>query len=175
MGRTARGVRGISLRGDDEVVGAVLVETEKQLVTITENGFGKRTDFDDFRSMKNRGGVGVVCHNITDKTGKLAGINTVGDDDDLMMITNSGTIIRTPVKDIPTYARGATGVIVMRLAEGQNIVNFTKVASAEEEEEELKKAEAMAEVEKNAAPDVEVTLIEDENDTDEVEAVEDEE
>ena len=175
MGRTARGVRGMSMRGDDRVNGAALVVEGKKLITITENGFGKRTDFDDFRSMKNRGGVGVVCHNINEKTGKLAGINTVGDDDDIMMITNSGTIIRTPVKDIPTYARGATGVIVMRLSEGQNIVNFTKVASAEEEEEELKKADTMAEVEKNAAPDVEAVEIEDDNDTEEVETTEDEE
>ena len=175
MGRTARGVRGMSMRGDDRVNGAALVVEGKKLITITENGFGKRTDFDDFRSMKNRGGVGVVCHNITDKTGKLAGISTVGDDDDIMMITNSGTIIRTPVKDIPTYSRGATGVIVMRLSEGQNIVNFTKVASAEEEEEALKKAEELAEADKNTAPDVEAVIIDDEVDTDEVETTEDEE
>ena len=135
MGRTARGVRGIALRGDDTVKGAALVEEGKQLITITENGYGKRTDFDDFREMKHRGGKGVTCHKINEKTGRLAGISTVSDDDDLMMITNSGTIIRTPVSGIPTYARTAGGVIVMRLAEGQNIVNFTKVASADEEEQ----------------------------------------
>ena len=168
MGRTARGVRGISLRDGDSVKGAALVTEGKKLITVTENGFGKRTDYDDFRVMKNRGGVGVVCHNITEKTGKLAGINSVGEDDDIMMITNSGTIIRTPVKDIPTYSRSAGGVIVMRLSEGQSIVNFTKVASAEEEEEAMNKAETMKEVESGVtaaadaitAADTELTEIE---------------
>lgn len=140
MGRTARGVRGISLREDDEVKGVAVVTEGKQLITITENGYGKRCEFDDFRAMKNRGGFGVICHNLNEKTGRLAGISTVDENDDIMIITNSGTIIRTPVKDIPVYSRGASGVIVMRLAEGQSIVNFTKVASAEEEEAALSEA-----------------------------------
>ena len=134
MGRTARGVRGIKLRGDDYVTGVAIVEDDKKLVTITENGFGKRTEFSDFRVMKNRGGYGVVCHKISDKTGQLCGIKTVAEDDDLMMITNSGTIIRTPVADVPTYSRGAGGVIVMRLSEGQSIANFTSVPHEEAEE-----------------------------------------
>ncbi len=134
MGRTARGVRGIKLRGDDYVTGVAIVEEDKKLVTITENGFGKRTEFSDFRVMKNRGGYGVVCHKISDKTGQLCGIKTVAEDDDLMMITNSGTIIRTPVSDVPTYSRGAGGVIVMRLSEGQSIANFTSVPHEEAEE-----------------------------------------
>ena len=134
MGRTARGVRGIKLRGDDYVTGVAIVEEDKKLVTITENGFGKRTEFSDFRVMKNRGGYGVVCHKISDKTGQLCGIKTVAEDDDLMMITNSGTIIRTPVADVPTYSRGAGGVIVMRLSEGQSIANFTSVPREEAEE-----------------------------------------
>ena len=131
LGRTARGVRGVRLRGDDFVVGAVKVEDDKQLVTVTENGYGKRTPFDDFR-VKGRGGLGVTCHNLTDKTGLLAGIAAVDDNDDLMMITNAGTIIRIPVAGINTYSRSAAGVIVMRLAEGQSIVNFAKVAHEEE-------------------------------------------
>ena len=134
MGRTARGVRGIKLRGDDCVTGVAVVEEGKSLVTVTENGFGKRTDFEDFREMKTRGGYGVTCHKLTEKTGLLCGIRTVAEDDDLMMITDSGTIIRTPVSDIPTYSRTAGGVIVMRLGEGQTIVNFTKVAHEDEEE-----------------------------------------
>ncbi len=143
MGRGARGVRGISLRGDDYVRGVALVEEGKYLITLTEKGYGKRTEFDDFRLMKNRGGVGVVCNNINEKTGRLAGINTVGVDDDIMIITDTGTIIRTPAGDIPVYSRGAAGVIIMRLSEGQSIVNFTKVASAEEEEKALSEAEKM--------------------------------
>jgi len=143
MGRTARGVRGIKLRGDDCVTGVAIVEEGKSLVTITENGFGKRTDFEDFREMKTRGGYGVTCHKLTEKTGLLCGIRTVAEEDDLMMITDSGTIIRTPVSDIPTYSRTAGGVIVMRLGEGQKLVNFTAVAHEEPEEEETSEIEAV--------------------------------
>ena len=136
MGRTARGVRGIRLRTGDYVCGVCAVEPDKQLITVTENGFGKKTNFDDFREMKNRGGSGIICHNITEKTGKLAGISSVDDDCDLMMITDQGQIIRVPVKDIPTYSRAAGGVIVMRLAEGQHVVNFTKVVHEDQVDEE---------------------------------------
>jgi len=136
MGRTARGVRGISLREGDYVTGVAIVEDTKKLVTVTENGFGKKTDFEDFRVMKNRGGFGVVCHKLSDKTGMLCGVATVSDEDDLMMITNTGTIIRTPVADVPTYSRTAGGVIMMRLNEGQSLVNFTKVPHEEPEEDE---------------------------------------
>ena len=132
LGRTARGVRGIRLREGDYVVGAVMVDDQKKLITITEKGYGKRTDFEDFR-VKGRGGLGVTCHNLTDKTGLLAGIAAVDDNDDLMVITNLGTIIRTPVAAINTYSRSASGVIVMRLSEGQSIVNFSKVAHEDEE------------------------------------------
>ena len=133
LSRTARGVRGVRLRGEDFVVGAVKVEDGKKLITVTEKGYGKRTDFDDFR-VKGRGGLGVTCHNLTDKTGLLAGIASVDDNDDLMLITDQGTIIRTPVAQINTYSRSASGVIVMRLSEGQSIVNFSKVAHEETEE-----------------------------------------
>jgi len=145
LGRTARGVRGVKLREGDFVVGAVKVEDDKQLITVTENGYGKRTPFDEYR-VKGRGGLGVTCHNLTDKTGLLAGIAAVDDGDDLMMITNMGTIIRTPVRDINTYSRSASGVIVMRLAEGQTLVNFSKVAHEEitEEQGEASEAEAPA-------------------------------
>ena len=136
MGRTARGVRGISLREGDYVTGVAIVEDTKKLVTVTENGFGKKTDFEDFRVMKNRGGFGVVCHKLSDKTGMLCGVATVSDEDDLMMITNTGTIIRTPVAEVPTYSRTAGGVIMMRLNEGQSLVNFTKVPHEEPEEDE---------------------------------------
>ena len=137
MGRTARGVRGISLREGDEVVGVAVVEEGKDLICITESGFGKRTPYDEFRVMKHRGGYGVTCYNITEKSGKLTGVASVDDGDDLMLITDSGTIIRTPVADIPSRSRSVGGVIVMRLSEGQTLVNFTKVARAEQEIEDL--------------------------------------
>ena len=133
MGRTARGVRGITVRDGDYVTGVALVEEGKSLITITENGYGKRTPYADFREMKHRGGVGVQVHNLTEKTGKLCGIASVDDDDDLMMITDAGTIIRTPVCGVPSYSRTASGVIMMRLSEGQTLVNFTKVKREEEE------------------------------------------
>ncbi len=151
MGRGARGVIGISLREvdgeSDCVVGAVVVDDEKRLVTITERGYGKRTRFDNFRTMTHRGGYGVICQNITDKTGHLAGIAAVTDDEDLMMITDRGTIIRTPVDGISLLSRSAGGVIVMRLPDGQYIANFTKVAK--EEDEETTEAEEIAENEGN--------------------------
>ncbi len=137
MGRTARGVKGISLRDDDYVTGVAILREGESLITVTENGFGKRTDYDDFREMLHRGGYGVTCHRLSEKTGKLCGIASVSDDDDLMMITDGGTIIRTPVADIPTYSRTAGGVIVMRLADGQKLANFTKVAREPEGEEEV--------------------------------------
>lgn len=135
MGRTARGVRGISLRDDDFVIGVAKVEDDKKLCTITEKGYGKKTEFDDFRLMKHRGGFGVIAHNITEKTGKLAGIMAVSEDDDIMMITDGGIVIRTPANEISTYSRSASGVIVMRLGEEQSIANFTKVPHEDEIEE----------------------------------------
>lgn len=134
MGRTARGVRGITLRGDDYVTGVAVVTEGEKLITITEKGFGKRTEFSDFRLMKNRGGSGVCVHNISEKTGLLCGITSVSEEDDIMLITDQGQIVRTPASGIPVYSRGASGVIVMRLGEGQNVVNFTKVARAPEED-----------------------------------------
>ena len=137
MGRTARGVIGIKLRGDDRVVGVVAAEEGKHFLTITELGYGKRTEFSDFRLMKSRGGMGVMCHNVTDRTGRVAGIAAVGEDDDIMIITDSGTIIRTAVDSIPVYGRSAAGVIVMRVSEGQTCAGFTTVPKAEDDAEEI--------------------------------------
>ena len=142
MGRTARGVRGIRLSGDDYVVGAAVVDEEKQLVTITENGYGKLTPFGEYNT-HSRGGKGVTCHAITKKTGLLAGIAGVGEGEDLMLITNEGTIIRTPAGDLRRCGRASQGVIVMRLAEGARLVNFAVVPS---EDEDLKAEETAAEV-----------------------------
>ena len=135
MGRTARGVRGIKLREGDYVAGVCVVDEGKDLLCITENGFGKRSPFADFRLMKNRGGYGVTCYNLTEKSGMLTGIAAVTDEDDIMMITDSGTIIRTPVSGVPSRSRSAGGVIVMRLGEEQKLVNFTITAHADEEED----------------------------------------
>ena len=136
MGRAARGVKGITLADDDYVVGVALVDDEKYLLTMTEKGVGKRTSFEDFRQMKHRGGKGVSCQNITEKTGKLAAVITVSEDDDIMLITNEGTIIRTNVSSINVYSRTATGVIVMRLADGSYINNIARLERTEEIERE---------------------------------------
>ena len=106
------------------------------MLTITEGGMGKRTLFSDFRQMKNRGGHGVACHKISEKTGKLAAVITVADDDDIMLITHEGTIIRTPVDSINVYSRTASGVIIMRLSEGSYINNITRLEKEEKIEEE---------------------------------------
>ena len=141
MGRAARGVRGITLAEGDRVVGVCVVDEEKTLLTVTENGMGKRTPFSDFREMKHRGGRGVTCHNVSDKTGKLASIVTVSEDDDIMLITNEGTIIRTSVSGINVYSRTASGVIIMRLAEGSVINNVARLEKEEEIERESEAAE----------------------------------
>ena len=148
MGRNAHGVKGITLVGDDYVVGVAVVDETKKLLTITENGMGKRTEFDDFREMKHRGGKGVSCQNINEKTGKLASITTVADNDDIMLITNEGVIIRTSVENINVYSRTATGVIVMRLAEGAYINNVARLEKEEEIEKESLEVENEIAVEK---------------------------
>ena len=136
MGRSARGVRGIKLSEDDEVCAAALVTNDgSKLITVTEKGYGKLSDFDNFMSHA-RGGKGVTCQKISDKTGKLCGIAACQSTDDLMMITNEGAIIRTPISGISTFSRTAGGVILMRLAEDARIVNFTCVSHEEDEENE---------------------------------------
>jgi DNA gyrase subunit A len=102
------------------------------LLTVTEGGMGKRTPFSDFREMKHRGGRGGVCHKISEKTGKLSAIITVSEDDDIMLITDEGTIIRTSVSSINLYSRGASGVIIMRIGEGAKLSNIARLEKAEE-------------------------------------------
>ncbi len=153
MGRGARGVRGISLGEDDLVVGVALVEENKKLVTITEGGFGKQTEYGEFRLMMHRGGKGVKCHNITEKTGKLCAITSVEENDDLIMITNDGTIIRIPISGIPVYSRSAGGVIVMRLSEGSSIVNIARIAYEEPKADQPAEAVAASEGEEASQPE----------------------
>ena len=139
MGRLARGVIGIRLESGDQVVGVATVEKGRTLLTVTQRGFGKRTNYDDFRQMKNRGGMGVTCQKISDKTGPLASIASVAESDDVMMITSAGTMIRMPVQGIPVYSRGAGGVILMRMDEDARILSFARV---EKEEDIMRAAEA---------------------------------
>lgn len=140
MGRSAAGVRGISLRDGDEVAGACIVErdeawaAENKLITITEGGYGKRMEVSEF-DPKGRGIMGVIAQKVTEKTGLLCGISVVKEDEDIMMITNDGTIIRTPADGIPLYGRPAAGVIVMKLSEDAKLVNFALTEKEKDEEE----------------------------------------
>ncbi len=153
MGRTARGVRGIKLKGDDYVVGVAVVDEEKMLITVTEKGYGKRNGFDGYTA-HSRGTTGVLCHKLTDKTGKLAGIATVAEDDDIMIITNEGILIRMPVSDVNVYDGNSTvGVRVMRMNENAVIVNFAATKSEAKEEEEINAAIEESEKESSAALD----------------------
>ncbi len=166
MGRGARGVKGITLVDDDYVVGVALVDETKTLLTVTENGMGKRTDFSDFRQMKHRGGRGVACHKINEKTGKLASVITVADDDDIMIITNEGTIIRTSVSSINVYSRTATGVIVMRLAEGAYINNVARLEKDEDIEKES--LEVDKEIENTPVSEIKEEIVTEEVETENV-------
>ena len=133
MGRDAAGVRGISLDEGDEVVGACVVEADKDLLTVTQNGYGKRTDLLEYRP-QNRGGKGLKNYNLTEKTGLVAGVQVVDDEDDVMLIENGGVIIRMAASDINTYGRGAQGVILMRLEEGNQVISVQRTDKEEETE-----------------------------------------
>ena len=134
-GRSAIGVRGIRLRGGDYVVGAGSSGDGHDVLSITEKGYGKRTDLGEY-SVHGRGGVGVKNYSVTDKTGGVAAVKMVAEGDDLLVITNDGTIIRTPVERISRLGRATQGVRVMRLAEGSRVIDIEKTEPESEGEEE---------------------------------------
>ena len=143
MGRDAAGVRGILLTGDDFVVGAEKAEEGKTLLTVTVNGYGKRTELTEYlrtgpngeKIAQGRGGKGLKNYNITPKTGNVAGCRVVADNDDVMLIENGGVIIRIPAASINIYKRDVQGVIVMRIEEGNQVVSLERVENMEETEE----------------------------------------
>lgn len=146
LGRTARGVKAINLSEGDLVVGAVALDKddERHILFISESGYGKRSRISDF-PIHNRGGKGVTCHKTSDKLGMLAGIQAVSEEDDVMLITNTGMIIRTRVSEISVYSRTAAGVRVMRIGEDMKIVSFTRVDKQEEAEEQTNDENVQAE------------------------------
>ena len=138
MGRDACGVRGISLREGDFVVGAARAKYDHQVLIITENGYGKRTEMDEYiraDGPQKRGGYGLKGYNVTEKTGPIAGVKVVSDDDDLLIINDAGVIIRMAVSGISTYGRAAQGVKVMNLAEGMKVISIARTDHEEEEED----------------------------------------
>ncbi len=133
MSRSATGVKGVNLREGDAVVGARVITDKDEVLIITEKGYGKRTVATEYPT-KGRAGKGMKTANITDKNGQLAGLLTVKGDEDLMVITDTGVMIRTNVANISQTGRSTMGVKVMRLDENAKIVTFTTVAAAEKEE-----------------------------------------
>lgn len=130
MGRTARGVIGIKLRKDDAVIGAVVAEDNKTLLTVTEKGYGKRTPISDYRLIS-RGGVGVINIKITEKNGKAVAIKSVADDDEIILISQQGIVIRTAAKGISIVGRATQGVRVMKLEANDKLVAAAKIAKEE--------------------------------------------
>ena len=135
MGRTAAGVRGIRLSEGDYVVGAGRARKGAYVLSITENGYGKRTPVEDF-TIHHRGGGGMMLHNLTAKTGLVAGIAVVDNDNDVMIITDDGVIIRTGCEEIRECGRGSQGVIVMRTGEDVKVISIARTSKEEDDEEE---------------------------------------
>ncbi|MDD3165267.1 MAG: DNA gyrase subunit A [Oscillospiraceae bacterium] len=140
MGRDAAGVRGIRLKGADYVVGAELYEQGKQLLIVTENGYGKRTAVEEFMRgetgvAQSRGGSGMRGYLLSDKTGLVAGVRIVSDEDDVLLIESGGVIIRMQASDINVYSRTARGVIVMRVESGNQVIGVERLAHEDDEED----------------------------------------
>ena len=135
MGRTAVGVRGIKLRGDDYVIGAGSTSAGSALLTITEKGYGKRTPVEEY-SVHGRGGLGIKNYNVTDKTGKIADVLVVNDEDDILVITDDGTIIRMSAANISLLSRATQGVRIMRIMDGSRVICIEKTDREEESAEE---------------------------------------
>ena len=149
MGRTAMGVRGIKLRAGDYVIGGVLAKLGSMLLAITENGYGKRTPIEEYiRSggePQHRGGFGLRGYQITEKTGKAAGVKVVREDDDILIISDDGTIIRMAAADVNVYSRTAQGVRVMRVSEGTKVISLARVPQEEDKNQTEEAAEEATE------------------------------
>ena len=154
MGRTARGVRGIRLReGDDQVIGMAVIPRDEPatLLTVCERGYGKRTPTSDYPT-KNRGGKGVITIKTTERNGKVVNLRLVTNDDDLMLITDGGKLIRMPVDGIPTIGRNTQGVRLIRLEEQEKVVAMERLAEKEEGETEVAPEVAAARAEQQSQP-----------------------
>lgn len=163
MGRLARGVKAVRLGEGAKVVGCITAtpnesgEYDNLILTVTENGIGKCSKLETFR-LSGRGGKGVRCQKITEKTGALVGITEIDPEDDVMLITNEGVLIRVPAEQISVSGRASAGVILMRLSEGQSIVGIQRVQAEVEETEEgnevLDETEEVEDLPEGDAPDV---------------------
>lgn len=137
MGRTATGVRGITLDESDELISMIVIKrSDAQVLVVGEKGYGKRTPYEDFR-LTRRGAKGVISMNVTEKTGKVCGILSVVDTEDLVVMTRNGVLIRQPIKDIRTIGRNTQGVRLIRLDEGDSISDITVVARDDNEDQDM--------------------------------------
>jgi len=134
MGRGAAGVRGIKLPEGHEVI-ALSIAQEGLVLTATENGYGKRTAMEDF-PLQGRGGQGVIAIQTTERNGRTVGAVLVGEDDEIMLISSNGTLVRTPVDDISVQGRNTQGVRLIRVEEGQRLVGVARIEPIDEEDEE---------------------------------------
>jgi DNA gyrase subunit A len=131
MGRAAMGVRGVSLVGDDRVVGMEILRPDATILSVTQNGYGKRTPLEDYRVQK-RGGMGIITIRTSERNGPVIGVAQVRDDDELMLITDGGKVLRCRVSGISTMGRATQGVTLMDLAEGEKLVAVARLAEADE-------------------------------------------
>jgi DNA gyrase subunit A len=127
MGRTAAGVRGMSLQEDDQVVGMEILSPGARVLTVTQKGYGKRTPLEDYR-LQRRGGQGVITIRTTDRNGEVVSVAQVIDDDEVMLITDAGKVLRAKVSGISTMGRATQGVRVMKLAVGEKLVSMARLA-----------------------------------------------
>ena len=164
MGRISRGVRSIKLDEDDQVISLAVIEDGAQVLTISENGYGKRSDPDTYRETS-RGGKGVIAMGLNEKTGLLAAQLMVQEDEDILLITDDGTIIRTPVRDIRIAGRATQGVRLMRVAEDSRIVGVAR-AEAEEEDEPETPNETVESIEETDGENSESASVSETPDTD---------
>ena len=156
VGRTSIGVRAIRLKGEDEVVSAIIVHDGDKLLNVTENGYGKRTLAEEFK-VQGRSGMGIKVHQLTEKTGLLVGVEIVSDDEEFMLITSEGIVIRLRGRDVSTFGRVSQGVRLMNLEDGVSVVGLAKIhmedIEDEEDLEEISDNPENEDIEENVSPE----------------------
>jgi DNA gyrase subunit A len=151
MGRTAAGVRGLNLKGDDEVVDMIVVDEQASLLTMCEHGYGKRTAFDEYRK-QGRGGSGIINIKTTDRNGKVVGMKSIRDTDELMLITQKGKIVRTGISEMRIIGRATQGVRVITMKANDLLVAIAKVMPDDEADTDDSTAEGQVEVPTEGQP-----------------------
>jgi DNA gyrase subunit A len=148
MGRNSQGVRGVSLQGDDEVVGMVVVKDDDVLLTICANGYGKRTPVSDYR-LTNRGGKGVINIKTTERNGPVVSVMDVTEDNDVVIITQNGILIRQSIRDVSIIGRNTQGVRLINLDDGDRVIDVARVEKEDDVDEEAEDGDMVNEVSEN--------------------------